>query len=235
VAVKFAEHRGWIFDALFPRACIRCGGEGAAFCVSCVEAWVPNVLRNRCPFCEQGAVGATCKDCRGKVFLDGLVAVLSYGDPVVRQALTAWKYYGDEAYRDVVMGWMRRFVGQNIFTRDSGTDDMLISPVPLHSYRRRERGFDQAEEIATVVSELLGVSCGQSVARVRMTQPRVRTARGERQVGDLDGIFEALEPVAPHILLCDDVFTSGATMDSAAKALKEAGAKTVLGFAVARG
>jgi len=110
VAVKFAEHRGWIFDALFPRACIRCGGEGAAFCVSCVEAWVPNVLRNRCPFCEQGAVGATCKDCRGKVFLDGLVAVLSYGDPVVRQALTAWKYYGDEAVRTFLHETLARMI-----------------------------------------------------------------------------------------------------------------------------
>jgi len=231
VAVKFAEHRGWILDALFPRACIRCGGEGAAFCVSCAESWVPNVLRGGCPFCEEGAAGATCKDCREQVFLDGVVAVLSYGDPVVRQAITTWKYYGDGAYRDIVMQWMRRLVSREIIPAPVA----LISPVPLHMHRRHERGFDQAEELASVVGELLGVPCGQSAARVRMTAPRARTARENRLVGDLDGVFEALEPAAPHILLCDDVFTSGATMDAVAKALKEAGAKTVWGFAAARG
>lgn len=231
VAVKFAEQKEWILDALFPRACVRCGEEGTAFCVSCIEAWVPNKLRNGCPFCDDDAVGATCRNCREQVFLDGVVAVLPYGDPVVRQAITTWKYYYDETYKDVVIGWMRRFASREKMAFPVS----LISPVPLHAHRRRERGFDQAEELATVVGELFAIPCGQSISRVRMTAPRAHTARAERLVGDLDGVFEVLEPVAPHVLLCDDVFTSGATMDAAAKVLKEAGAKTVWGFAAARG
>jgi predicted amidophosphoribosyltransferase len=59
--------------------------------------------------------------------------------------------------------------------------------------------------------------------------------RSERKLGDLDGAFRARAASPARVLLCDDVFTSGATLDAAAKCLKQAGAAEVWGFTIAKG
>lgn len=224
---------GRLLDLVFPRFCLRCGTEGTSWCGHCRANFVPLPPPARCPFCEQTGSWRTCADCRDETDLDGLVAAAPYGNAVVRGALTAWKYQGDPEMGQAVDGWIRQAVGsRDRFAFPSGA---TVAHVPLHASRRRHRGFDQAEEVARVLSGALGLPRASLLVRDRATASQARRSSTDRMVGDLDGAFVATGDIPRKVILCDDVCTSGATMDAAAHALKEAGAEIVWGFVVARG
>lgn len=218
-----------VLDAFFPRYCLRCGKEGHAMCTPCREAYQPRPPRTTCVFCHAEELQTVCTECRPSVFLDGVIPLTSYGDPIVRGAVTHWKYHGDEAYGDVIRQWIRAGIQRQTFP------EAVVTFVPLHISRRRARGFDQAEEVAHAVGGMLGSDVQPLLARRRRTAAQAKRLHGKRLVGDLDHVFEVIRPVPERVLLCDDVFTSGATMDAAAKCLKDAGAKEVWGFVVAKG
>jgi ComF family protein len=112
----------------------------------------------------------------------------------------------------------------------------IIVPVPLHSARRRERGYNQSEVIARAVGHVLGCQVHKSVlARVRATPSQTQLGAGERQ-SNVCGAFRVCKPEAiqgKKVLLVDDVITTGATVDACAQAMMDAGAKEVVACAVA--
>lgn len=220
-------------DLVFPRFCLRCGTEGTAWCDGCAASFSPLPPVARCPFCETTGSWRACGGCREETYLDGLAAVAPYGNAVVREALTAWKYHGDPEMGRAVDLWIRQAVAsRDTLVFPSGA---TVTHLPLHVSRRRHRGFDQAEEVARSLSDTLGLPRRTLLVRTHATASQARRAAGERMVGDLDGAFAAVAEVPRKVILCDDVCTSGTTLDAAARALKEAGAEVVWGFAVARG
>jgi len=222
-----------VLGLLFPRFCLRCGREGTAWCAGCAASFAPLPPVARCPFCERTGSWRSCADCRENTYLDGLVAVAPYGNAIVREALTAWKYHSDPEMGRVVDLWIRQAAAtRDAFSFPSGA---TVTHLPLHASRRRHRGFDQAEEVARSFAAAYGGSLRTLLVRTSATAPQALRAAGDRMVGDLDGTFAAAGEVPRKVILCDDVCTSGATMDAAAKALKDAGAEVVWGFAVARG
>lgn len=221
----------WVVDALFPRFCVGCTREGTVWCCGCQETYPLLMPKAACPFCQEEGSYRTCRVCQQETFLDGLLALFLYGDPAVRKALTTWKYVGDEEAKRVVERWVR----QRAEVISPWCRDAVIVPVPLHASKRRSRGFDQAQEIADIVSREIGGKNQNLLFRTQRTLPQAQRRQEERLVGDVDGAFEVLESVPDRVMLCDDVFTSGATMDAAAKCLKEQGAKEVLGLVIARG
>ncbi len=220
-------------EALFPRFCIVCKREGALTCRHCFETWTPVPQQASCAFCGTPGSPRTCASCREETYLDGLSFFAPYGNASVRELLGAWKYNGDRSAEATLETWLRR-----ASTRmEPPAFAFYSTSVPLHKSRRRERGFDQAETLSSWVGEIFGIPHETFLIRKRKTSPQARTSHDERRVGEMDGAFAVLPgvDVPAYVLLCDDVFTSGATMDAAARALKEAGAKTVWGFVIARG
>ncbi len=216
-----------LFDFLFPRFCVSCKTEGSVLCPTCENTLTLSPPVIRCPFCGEGESNHTCTSCRSVVFLDGLFVLSEYKNPVVRELIHLWKYVGDAQAQEQVVKLLRRAdVRLPVFT---------VAPIPLALSRLRERGFDQADVIARELATTSGLSYQPCVRRFRATSPRAQVVRAKRLVGDLDHAFDVVAPVPEQILLCDDVFTSGATMDAAAKVLKRAGAKEVWGFAIAKG
>ncbi len=187
-----------------------------------------------CAFCHAPG-SSTCADCRPETFLDGLTSVAPYGNAIVREALTNWKYHADPEMGKAIDLWIRQSVGARDFPGTLVPRDATITFLPLHASRRRHRGFDQAEEVAKSLASILGTTHASILARTTATASQAQRSATERKVGDLDGIFETVGPVPDSVILCDDVCTSGATIDAAAEALKRAGAKRVWGFVVAQG
>jgi ComF family protein len=125
---------------------------------------------------------------------------------------------------------------REIATRERIEADLVV-PVPLHRQRQRERGYDQADLIARPLSRQLGLPY-RAVLLVR-TRPRpnkqilsleerwesVRGAFATRPGSQVDNL---------RVLLVDDVMTTGATLDACSRALRAAGAKSVIGLTVAR-
>ncbi len=109
----------------------------------------------------------------------------------------------------------------------------LIVPIPMHKNRLQQRGYNQAELLATALAEKVGVPCNtQLMTRHRDTPSQVGLTRRQR-ITNVKGAFQ-VNTAIPHqsILLIDDVFTTGATIAMCGQALMKAGARQVFGLTV---
>ena len=220
-------------EALFPRFCVSCKREGFLMCQTCLDHWTPVSPPASCAFCGIRGSAWTCGNCRKDVYLDGLTSFISYGNPLFRELLFSWKYDGDQSVQEIFLRSLRRALPSFSLP----TVVSCVTHVPLHFSRERFRGFDQALQVAQWVGELFDVPTQTLVYRTQRTVPRAMTKEEERHVGEMDDVFKLIDGVSipEHILLCDDVFTSGSTMDAVARVLKEHGTKTVWGFVLAKG
>ena len=117
------------------------------------------------------------------------------------------------------------------------SDIDIIMPVPLHTKRLRQRGFNQALLLAHRMSEAHRIPCScDNLYRSRPTRPQVELTGAER-IKNVAGAFALRKPgeIADRsVVLVDDVFTTGATMNECASVLKQAGAAQVTAFTLAR-
>lgn len=113
----------------------------------------------------------------------------------------------------------------------------LVMPVPLHSTRLKQRGFNQALLLADCVSAKHRIPLSyDNLLRVKPTRPQVELSEEER-FRNVAGAFALQQPefvVSKRVLLVDDVFTTGATMQECASVLKRAGAVQVTALTLAR-
>jgi ComF family protein len=119
---------------------------------------------------------------------------------------------------------------------DASSTDLLL-PVPLHIKRLRERGFNQTHLVNKKWARLEGIPFdGLTLSRSRWTEPQTSLARAERRK-NVKGAFSLLHPdrvKGVRILLVDDVFTTGATVNECSKVLMKAGAESVDVLTLAR-
>jgi ComF family protein len=157
---------------------------------------------------------------------DSALAVYEYAFPLDR-LIQRFKYGGDLA----VGRWLALRLLARVIREPR--PDVIVAP-PLTAARLRERGFNQALEIAKVVASGLGVACElAALSRTRETSPQPGLGRRERRA-NLAEAFECRRGFdGSHVALVDDVITTGATAESIARVLKEAGAARVSVWAVA--
>lgn len=133
---------------------------------------------------------------------------------------------------------IQRPSGGHRLTNNASAPDWHLVPVPLHARRLRERRFNQSAELARTLAKLSGLPVLDLLHRSRYTTAQATLTRKQR-LENLAGAF-TLKPRAPqnipsHILLVDDVFTTGSTAHECALALKKAGAHRIAVLTVARG
>ncbi len=111
----------------------------------------------------------------------------------------------------------------------------LVLPIPLHAERERKRGYNQSALLARAFSEGAALPYAEhALQRTRFTTPQVGLTAVERLVNVQDAFAADSCVQGRHVLLIDDVCTTGATMAAAANALLAAGARAVSGYCVAR-
>lgn len=145
------------------------------------------------------------------------------------------KFRGKESLAGFMGEWMAEVVRKHY-----GKDRIdLISFVPLHPGRLRERGFNQAELLAGVISRKLGIRMASLLERGRPTAQQSRKSRRDRLLS-LKGVFRLSAEAAGFdltgktVLLVDDVYTTGTTLRECAEPLRRAGAGRVLAVTFAR-
>ena len=217
---------------LFPVYCLRCGREDDWVCQMC-ESSDPSAPIQRCIFCKAiEKNGATCGACRRRHHLDGLVVRGIYGQWVWRSLIHAWKYRGAKD-AGIFCG---RYIAECLDLMPM-IESMAVVPVPLAPARKRERGFNQAEFLGLVLASSLNIPLIRALRRTRETMPQSKLSSEDRlkNVSDCFTIVPACDVRGQSFILVDDIVTTGATLDAAAKELKRAGAAQVWGLALVRG
>jgi ComF family protein len=215
---------------LWSQDCVLClaHADRAPLCGACLCAIESRMAA--CPHCALplATPAAACPACRRERFtFDAAVTRFEYRFPLDR-LVHRFKYGGDLA----LGRWLARALAERV-ARECRPD--LLAVPPLSSERLRERGFNQALELARVIGRCIHVRTdAHLLARRRNTAAQARLGRRERRE-NLRGAFRCTRPVdGLDVAIVDDVLTTGATADALAGVLKRAGARTVSVWAVAR-
>ncbi len=144
----------------------------------------------------------------------------------LQEAIHRWKYEGKTYLTRFFAQWMTEALNRYW---DVDSFDLLI-PVPLHTRRLRERGFNQILLLVKEISSRTGIAYGKTILqKKKATLPQVSLSGIERQKG-VRGAFHVLRReglVGRSVLLVDDVYTTGATVNECSKVLRRGGAKRV--------
>ena len=225
---------GWLEKAarlVFAPHCLLChqkGAEGRDLCAACTQVLPWN--RSACLRCALPLPHpATCGACLQRPpAMSETHAVFVYGFPLDRLA-PRFKFHDDLAAGRLLSELMCEPLSRQ------ARPDLLI-PVPLHRDRLRERGYDQALELARPLARRLRIPLGaDALQRVRATTPQSRLSAVDRQ-RNLRRAFEVRGtlPLPAHVALLDDVMTTGATLEAAARQLLRAGVSRVDAWVCAR-
>lgn len=234
--MKSLPHR--LAAALFAGDCLLCGDEEGAdlLCREC-EDNLPGLPAERCPRCAQPtAQGIACGHCLSHPpHYERTLALLPYRFPV-DQMIQSLKYREQLA----LAGWFGKRLAMLCKESFAAADAEnpapdLIIPLPLHRERLSWRGFNQALEIARPAARITGIALAPRLCqRIRATTPQVELPWKERAKNVRNAFMCNADLSGRHILLIDDVMTSGATLNECARTLKLHGAGTVTLAVVAR-
>lgn len=219
----------FVADLLVPQNCFLCGAAsgGSAICTAC-ESELPLAPAQACPICALPMPdGAPCGRCRRHPpAFDATAALYSFVFPV-DVMVQALKY----RHRLALAG----FFSAAMCRRGVAGAVDLVLPMPLHPRRLAERGFNQAVEVARPLARELGIDLDiASVKRVRDTPAQAGLARAER-LRNLRGAFVSEARFdGRHVLVVDDVMTTGASLEALARLLKRQGAARVENLLIAR-
>lgn len=224
-----------LLDFIFPLVCPGCNKRGAWICEECLLQFRP-VEYYTCAVCGKRAIkGATHRLCQDGYSLDRLMSIYQYQGPV-RRAVHWLKYRDVTGLKDILVRLMWEEIG-SLGLEFGG--QAIVAPVPLHWQRGFKRGYNQAELLAKPLAENLGLAYQENLLRrVRDTKSQIKLKRKER-LENVAAAFEIPSDSLRHVknrdvLLVDDVCTTGATLNSCAATLKQAGARYVWGLTLAR-
>lgn len=213
--------------------CAACGlhDSAAPFCPGCETDYFPRDT-TRCPQCARplpAPVFGHCGQCLTQApTFDATLACAHYGPPISAMVL-ALKNGGQLP--------LARAFGQLMASRvdPHSMAGAMVCPVPLNAQRLRERGFNQALEIARAFARALDLPlCANALTRAPNSKAQQALKLHERR-RNVRGVFRVHTDVrGRHVVVIDDVMTSGSTLDEIARCLKRAGAQRVSNVVLAR-
>lgn len=210
---------GQIIDAIIPNRCIGCTETGTFLCSKCLSS-IPK---------------------SEPLIQSFITAIFDYRHPIMTRAVWRFKYgnirgladiFGEKLYEEIIGD-----LSEQLFI--SRSEMFLIIPIPLHKKRLRERGYNQSELLVRAIKKLDSNSLFEfspdTLTRIRETKPQAKKVRRSARLENLRGAFAIQKNNVrnKHIILIDDVATTGATLSEARKVLGAAGAKSVRAYTIA--
>ncbi len=221
---------GGFFRFLFPPYCLGCLNDGPSYCCqSCLKKI--EIFYNSCPVCDYPSTpGRVCGWCLADTSLDGLYIAAPYDQPILPELLTAFKFEGITSLANElgsILSPLTTYLPKT-FT---------LIPLPLSWWRFQERGFNQSELLARSAIKIPSLRLRGGILRRRWSFRQSKLSSLER-ARNVRGTFSCLKPELVKdeiIILVDDLYTTGATLNEAARVLKTAGAKKIIGLVLAKG
>lgn len=196
---------------------------------------LPFISAHQCTLCSRELRmiedGPLCKDCSGKnLYFDKVISVVKY-DQNIKKLIYKYKYSG-HTYLGRTMG---ELMGKKFLTETNR--EYIIIPVPLYKSKEIERGFNQSYLLAKYVGRETSIPLEKdSLIRVKNTKVMHSLSKKEREENVENAFKVAHSGVIKdkNIILVDDIFTTGSTVNACSKILKQSGAKSVIILTFAR-
>jgi ComF family protein len=217
-----------INDFIFPVKCVSCGKHDFILCESCINN-IKIIEEGFCFLClKKRPDYSVCPTCRSNTYLNGVLVLGDYKDYVLKKLIWDLKFnFIKDSAKPLSYLLSSKF-------KEIGKQNFIVTSVPLHKKRLKQRGFNQSEIIAKDFAKNLDINYEDILRRDKNTESQKDLTRFERKI-NMDDVFRVTYDIKnKNIYLVDDVITTGATLDSCAKVLKEGGAKEVWGVVLAR-
>jgi len=225
----------FFLNLFFPKFCLFCHREGNYLCQDCTT--LLEISEYHYCLCKKPLKlpqPGKCKRCKSKS-LNGLYFALSYQNSFCQKLIHQFKY--EPAVKELATPLASLIISHFQLSGNNPQGEVLI-PIPLTKKKMKRRGFNQSEEIAKRLSGFLNIPLiPNCLIKTKETLPQVELSEKERMENP-KGVYIVREKdkiKGKRILLVDDVYTTGSTMEEAARVLKESGAREVWGIVIARG
>lgn len=234
-------------DLLYPPVCAVCQdvlADGRSLCIPC-DLDLPRLQEPFCQKCGEAFPGQidrtfTCPNCSTLKFAFEFARAGMVRDERTLEMIHRLKY-GRELYLANELGRLASDAFADPRLAEPLSERWPLVPVPLHRARFQQRHFNQAEEISRYLARWTGMPVLKALRRVRSTGHQTELSRSQR-LENLRGAFSitragklraATNPGG--IIIVDDVFTTGSTVDECAKVLRKAGFRKIAVVTVMRG
>lgn len=235
--IRFLE--SVLAQMLYPSKCVQCGNWGASMCDAC-QRTIDYLAEQYCPACKSASVmGYKNHGCRARSPIDQLYSVCWYRG-AVRSLIMKMKFrpYNRQT-KTFIRAMLQKSLGEEELAAWRG---LVVVPIPLSTGRKNMRGFNQAELIALEVAALIDGTLKSDMLlrrKYRKSQSLMPDVNSRHE--NIKGAFRVAEEythgeMPAHILLIDDVYTSGSTLTECARVIKEVNPNVrVFAFTLARG
>lgn len=217
-----------VLDAFYPCVCVSChtriADQKMWICGRCYDnlSFLPAQYCEKCGYPTEAGECSNCAE-NSYVFTQAL-SVFMFEDPA-RSMVHALKYSGLSEIAD----WFGNQMFKHILAEKQFTEIDLVTAIPLHRVRRRDRGFNQSDLIAKALAKRINKPYSGSVLvrKLNTLSQTILDAKTRRK--NIKGAFRIgkTSPAGKSILLIDDVFTTGTTVNEAARVMLDSGAKEV--------
>lgn len=217
-----------ISDIFYPRCCPVCQkilkDQRRMICPECEKILKP-VGHPRCYKCGKPVEqGEYCRDCQKQHHIFDQGRGIFVYDSRMRRSVTRYKYYGCREYGDFYAKAMYRYALREL---QEWKPDLIV-PVPVHKSKERFRGFNQAAYLAERVSRYTGIPADVGIVQKVIKTKSQKKLNAFQRRKNLEKAFRVTGDVAgKDILVIDDVYTTGSTIDAMASCLKKKGAGNV--------
>ena len=222
--MKKGKIKSFLLDLFFPKFCLNCQREGSFLCEDCKA--ILDISSSHQKF-QTGN-------------LSDLYYPLEYKNPLIKNLIKHFKYepFIKELAKDLTSLIINHF--QLLDKKPSflkKNPNYVLVPVPLEKRKLKWRGFNQSEEIGKEISKFLNIPLINDILfKIKETPPQVELSEKEREenIKEVFIIRNREKILGKKILLVDDIYTTGSTMEECSQVLKKAGATEVIGIVIAR-
>lgn len=230
-------------DFIFPKRCVNCKKQGSYLCENCF-IFLSFDVKSLCLICNKAAYnGLTHPVCKSRSAIDGCFSALSY-NKTAQKLIYNFKYkpYLTDLKTVLADLFYDSLIQNEDFNRELKSPPAggwVFIPIPLSDAKLKKRGYNQAEILAKELAKKFNIPFQNILKRVRDTKTQVGLSNIDRKLNIKNAFGIKIKNQKSNlknknIFLVDDVVTTGSTLKEAAKILKKAGAKRVIGLTLAR-
>jgi len=227
-----------ILDFIFPKRCVNCKKQGSYLCEKCF-VYLSFDVKSLCIVCNKPAFNSlTHPICLRKYPIDGCFSALYY-NKTTQKLIYNFKYkpFLTDLKTVLIDLFYESIIQNENFNLELKKGEWIFVPIPLSKAKLKKRGYNQAEILAKNLAKKFNSAFQNILKRTKDTKGQVGLSNIDKKLNIKDAFdIEIKNQKSPpkNIFLVDDVVITGSTLKEAARILKKAGAKRVIGLTLAR-